>query len=113
MKGFWPITEKLLGAQILFALVGLMGLYAALRPEQYARYFLAQWQRERIAGNLKGLSLIGLGHFHLLCCCLRRNRSTGNDPTLWGCASGGIVLGMCARMALVGNYVIAQARFIY
>ena len=53
----------MLGAQILFALVGLMGLYAALRPEQYARYFLAQSQRERISGNLKALSLTGWGIF--------------------------------------------------
>jgi uncharacterized protein YhhL (DUF1145 family) len=53
----------MLGAEILFALVGLMGLYAALRPEQYARYLLARRQRERISGNFKALSLTGWGIF--------------------------------------------------
>ena len=44
---------------IIVALVGAMGLYAALRPADYARYFLAAWQRERISDNLRGLSLTG------------------------------------------------------
>ena len=48
---------------IIVAAVALMALYAALRPEQYTRYFLAEWQRERISSNLRGLSLTGWGIF--------------------------------------------------
>jgi hypothetical protein len=48
-------------ALLLIAVMGLMALYAALHPEQYARYFLARWQRERISGRLNVLSWSGWG----------------------------------------------------
>ena len=41
---------------LLIAVMALMALYAALRPEQYAQYFLAKWQRERISGHFNVLS---------------------------------------------------------
>lgn len=44
---------------LVFAVIALMALYAALRPEQYARYFLAKWQRERICGQFNVLSWTG------------------------------------------------------
>jgi hypothetical protein len=44
---------------LIFALVGCMGLLAALRPETYARYFLAEYQRRALSGNFKGLSFTG------------------------------------------------------
>lgn len=43
----------------IFAAVALGGLLAAKRPDIYAQYFLAKWQRERLAGNLNGLSWTG------------------------------------------------------
>jgi hypothetical protein len=56
-------NRSMLVPGIIFAAVALMALYAALRPEQYTRYFLTEWQRERISGNLRGLSLTGWGIF--------------------------------------------------
>ena len=44
---------------VLFVLMGCLGLLAALRPEVYARYFLAGFQRRALFGNLKGLSFTG------------------------------------------------------
>jgi hypothetical protein len=44
---------------LVFALVGGMGLFAGLRPETYARYFLAEYQRRALSGNFKALSLTG------------------------------------------------------
>src|ERR1039457_2663260 len=44
---------------LTFAVTGLMGLYAALRPEQYTRYFLAKWQRERFEGHFDTLRWVG------------------------------------------------------
>lgn len=43
---------------LIFALLGCLGLFAALRPEAYAGYFLAEFQRRALSG-LKGLSQIG------------------------------------------------------
>jgi uncharacterized protein YhhL (DUF1145 family) len=53
----------MLQIQIIIAVVGLMGLYAALRPEQYARYLLAEKQRPTTSHELKVLSLTGWGIF--------------------------------------------------
>jgi hypothetical protein len=44
---------------LIFALVGCVGLFAALRPEAYARYFLAKFQRRAALGNLKAVSFTG------------------------------------------------------
>ncbi|MGA9475339.1 MAG: hypothetical protein WBV36_22935 [Terriglobales bacterium] len=44
---------------LIIAAVGCMGLLAALRPETYARYFLAEYQRRAFSGNFKALSLTG------------------------------------------------------
>jgi hypothetical protein len=41
------------------AVVGLVGLLAALQPDAYTRYFLTDSQRERLAGHLKTVSLVG------------------------------------------------------
>ena len=46
-------------ALLIFALIACMGLLAALRPEAYARYFLADYQRRAFSGNFKVLSLVG------------------------------------------------------
>ena len=43
----------------IFAVVGLVGLLAALQPDAYTRYFLADSQRERLVGHLKTVSLVG------------------------------------------------------
>ena len=48
---------------LIFALVACMGLFAALRPEAYARYFLAESQRRALSSNLKALSLTGWAIF--------------------------------------------------
>lgn len=55
----WIKLEYMLAGLLIFALVGCMGLSAALRPETYARYFLAEYQRRALSGNFKALSLIG------------------------------------------------------
>jgi hypothetical protein len=44
---------------LIFAFVGCMGLFAALRPEAYIRYFLAESQRRALSGNLRGVSITG------------------------------------------------------
>ena len=49
--------------QLIFAIVSLMGLFAALWPEKYARYFLTKSQREMMPADLKGLALTGWGLF--------------------------------------------------
>jgi hypothetical protein len=48
----WPVI-------LIFGVTGLMGLYAALRPEQYTQYFLAKWQRERFEGHFDTLRWVG------------------------------------------------------
>jgi hypothetical protein len=52
---------------LIFALVGCLGLFAALRPEAYARYFLAEFQRRALSGNLKALSFTG---WVIFCGCM-------------------------------------------
>jgi len=52
---------------LIFALVGCMGLFAALRPEGYTRYFLGESQRKALSGNLKAVSLIG---WVIFCGCI-------------------------------------------
>ena len=49
----------MLGGLLIFALVGCMGLFAALRPETYARYFLAEYQRRALSGKFRALSFTG------------------------------------------------------
>jgi hypothetical protein len=44
---------------LIFTVTGLMGFYVALRPEQYTRYFLAKWQRERLVGHFDTLRWVG------------------------------------------------------
>ena len=44
---------------LILSLVGLIGIFAALRPEAYTRYFLAESQRRALSGNLKAVSLVG------------------------------------------------------
>ena len=44
---------------LILALVGFMGIFAALRPEAYTRYFLAESQRRALSDNLKAVSLVG------------------------------------------------------
>jgi hypothetical protein len=48
---------------LIFALVGCLGLFAALRPEAYAHYFLAESQRRALSGKLRALSLTGWAIF--------------------------------------------------
>lgn len=52
---------------LIFASVGCLGLLAALRPEKYTRYFLAESQRRALSGNLKAVSLAGWAIF---CGCM-------------------------------------------
>jgi hypothetical protein len=40
-------------------MVGCLGLLAALRPETYARYFLAEYQRRALSRNLSALRFTG------------------------------------------------------
>jgi hypothetical protein len=49
----------MLAGLLIIGLVGCMGLFAALRPETYARYFLAEYQRRALSGNFRGLSFTG------------------------------------------------------
>jgi hypothetical protein len=49
--------EYMLAGLLIFMLVGCVGLFAALQPEAYARYFLAESQRRALSSNLKALSL--------------------------------------------------------
>lgn len=43
----------------VFVLTACFGLFAALRPEAYSRYFLGESQRRALSGNLKALSITG------------------------------------------------------
>ena len=52
---------------LIFALVGCLGLLAALWPETYARFFLAESQRQALCGDLKGLSFTG---WVIFCGCM-------------------------------------------
>ena len=52
---------------LIFALFGCIGLFAALRPEEYTRYFLAESQRRAPSGNLKAVSSIG---WVIFCGCI-------------------------------------------
>jgi len=49
----------MLAGLLIFALVGCLGLLAALRPETYARYFLAEYQRRALSGKFRALSFTG------------------------------------------------------
>jgi len=44
---------------LIVALVGCLGLVAALWPGTFTRYFLAQAQRRALAGNFKAVSFTG------------------------------------------------------
>jgi hypothetical protein len=46
-------------AAIVFVVVAILGLFAALRPRAFAQYCLVRWQRERLAGNMGALSRTG------------------------------------------------------
>jgi hypothetical protein len=46
-----------------FGLVALFGLVAAVRPNEFCRYFLADFQREKIAGNMDAISRVGWAIF--------------------------------------------------
>jgi hypothetical protein len=59
--------RRMLAPLLIFALVGCMGLFAALRPEAYTRYFLAEFQRRAVSRNLKALSFTG---WVIFCSCL-------------------------------------------
>jgi type VI protein secretion system component VasF len=53
----------MLSPLLILALVGSMGLLAALRPETYARYFLTKWQRSGASRNPRALSRTGWAIF--------------------------------------------------
>jgi hypothetical protein len=48
---------------LIFVAIGCTGLIAALWPETYVRYFLAEYQRKALSGNIKVVSLVGWGIF--------------------------------------------------
>jgi hypothetical protein len=50
---------EVLGLTCIFAVVALAGLFAALWPDKYAKYFLAKVQREMTPADLKGLAATG------------------------------------------------------
>lgn len=52
---------------LILVLIGSVGLFAALRPEEYTRYFLAESQRKALFGNLKAVSSLGWAVF---CACV-------------------------------------------
>jgi len=44
---------------LLLAAFACVGLIAALRPEAFTRYFLAEYQRKALSGQLKFVSAFG------------------------------------------------------
>jgi hypothetical protein len=52
-----PLTKTMTryAPEFVFGIVVLFGLLAARRPQVATGYFLADWHRQRVAGNMNGL----------------------------------------------------------
>lgn len=50
-----PLTVVLL----TIGIVALGGLFAALRPDEFAKVCLSKWHRDRLAGNMGAISWTG------------------------------------------------------
>lgn len=97
---------------LIVAVVGCMGLLAALRPETYARYFLAEYQRRALSGNFKAVSLTGWIIFSV-CTIAIIVLPFGSKLTFLAPVFSPLFFLVCAvGLCLVGSPTLAQPRII-
>ena len=112
MRHIERVSSRMFARLLLFGLVGCVRLFAALRPEEWTRYFLAEWQRRALSANTKVRFICGMGgrlflhrHFHRV----------PVSPQMAGCCPslGTVAIPrLCRRVSMVGYFASARPGII-